>query len=301
MSQISRRHALAILGAASGMLATNAFAAESNPASRFGPVCAFGKHLQWLSFDELADFLAENDFDGLEATIRRGGQVEPENIENDLPKLVQALAKRDLKIYLATSDVNSDSPLSRRVLQACAEHGVPFYRMAYYRYDLKKPIIKQIDEFRAAAEKLAKLNAELGITGVYQNHAGAKNLGGTIWDIRELLQDISPDHIGVAFDIRHVTVEAGQSWPVVWSLIKDRIRFIYAKDFVWNGTSTGNVPLGTGQVSDALWNTVRDEVPLGTPISMHMEYHDHRDKELLQTCMDAYATDRKMLKKRWGI
>ena len=299
MSPISRRHALAILGAASGMLATKAFSADSE--TRFGPVCAFGKHLQWLSFDELADFLAENDFDGLEATIRRGGQVEPENVERDLPKLVKALAKRDRKVYLATSDVNADSPLSRRVLKALAEHRIPFYRMSYYRYDLKQPIMKQIDEFRSSAEKLAKLNEEFGITGVYQNHAGAKNLGGTIWDIRELLKDISPDHIGVAFDIRHVTVEAGQSWPVVWSLIKDHIRFIYAKDFIWDGTRTTNVPLGTGQVSDALWQTVRNEVPEGTPISMHMEYHDHRDRDLLKTCMDAYVTDRKMLKKRWGV
>ena len=56
-------------------LGASAAFASALPASgqRFGPVLAFAKHLQWLSFDEVAVFLEENDLDGIEATVRKGG------------------------------------------------------------------------------------------------------------------------------------------------------------------------------------------------------------------------------------
>ena len=41
---------------------------------RIGPVITFGKHLQWLSYDEVAAFLEENAFDGIEATVRRAAR-----------------------------------------------------------------------------------------------------------------------------------------------------------------------------------------------------------------------------------
>ena len=74
---------------ASAALAGTALAADRG----FGPVMAFAKHLQWLSFDELAEFLTEHDLDGIEATVRKGGQVEPENVEPRLAATRRGLSR----------------------------------------------------------------------------------------------------------------------------------------------------------------------------------------------------------------
>ena len=298
-----------LLQAAGGGLAAGVFASlprdarsESEQRTGAGPVCAFAKHLQWLSFDELADYLAEHDFDGIEATVRKGGQVEPENAERDLPRLVGALKRRDRRVVIMTTDISdARDPVAARVLKTAAGLGIPYYRMGYYRYDLDKPIIPQLETFRESARRLGEFNARTGITGVYQNHAGSRYVGASLWDLHRLLEGVPPEQIGVAFDVRHATVEGGQSWPVLWRLVRDQTQAVYVKDFQWDGRQPRNVPLGQGQVDPSLLKMVRDEVAAGTPISLHMEYIDHRDQSLQDECMQAMDRDRRTLRELMGV
>lgn len=303
---LSRRR---LLQRAGGGLAAGLFASlpreartDSGRRSDAGPVCAFAKHLQWLSFDDLADFLVEHDFDGIEATVRKGGQVEPENAERDLPRLIEALGRRGRRVFVITTDINDpDSPVARSVLKTAAELAVPYYRMAYYRYDLDQPIMPQLEAFRESARRLGEFNARTGIAGVYQNHAGSRYVGASVWDLHRLLEGISPEQIGVAFDVRHATVEGGQSWPVLWRLVRDQTRVVYVKDFEWRGRDPRNVPLGEGQVDPALLKMVREEIAAKTPISLHMEYIDHRDRALQDECIQAFARDRRTLRDLMGV
>lgn len=297
----SRRRLLRLAG---GGLVAGVFASlphharsESEQRTGTGPVCAFAKHLQWLSFDELADYLVEHDFDGIEATVRKGGQVEPENVERDLPRLVEALKRRDRRVVIMTTDISdAREPVAARVLQTAAGLGISYYRMGYYRYDLENPIIPQLETFRESARRLGEFNARTGITGVYQNHAGSRYVGASLWDLHRLLEGIPPEQIGVAFDVRHATVEGGQSWPVLWRLVRGQTRAVYVKDFQWDGRQPRNVPLGEGQVDPSLLKMVRDEVAAGTPVSLHMEYIDHRDQSLQDECIQAFARDRRKLR-----
>ena len=48
------------------------------------PVCVFNKPLQHLSYDEQAKLVAEMGFVGIEGTVRKGGHVEPDKVEQDL-------------------------------------------------------------------------------------------------------------------------------------------------------------------------------------------------------------------------
>ena len=50
---------------------------------------------------------------------------------------------------------------------------IPRYRMGFYRYDLKKPIIGQLAELKPVFQEIAAMNREVGIAGIYQNHCGA--------------------------------------------------------------------------------------------------------------------------------
>ncbi len=269
---------------------------------RIGPVITFGKHLQWLSYDEVAAFLEENDFDGIEATVRKGGQVEPENVEKDLPRLVGALEKRGRKVVLITTDINdAEDPLARRVIRTADGLGVPFFRMAYYRYDLERPVLDQLETHRRTVSRLGEYLNDFQIMGLYQNHAGKNLVGASIWDQLRLLEGAPEDRIAAVFDVRHATVEGGQSWPLLWRLIRDRVRALYIKDFGWEGRKAVNVPLGEGQVDPELLRMVSAEVAPGTPLSLHMEYVDHRDPGKKAENMRAVAGDRKTLRQLVGV
>ena len=291
------RRELMRLGA-SAALAGTALAADR----RFGPVMAFAKHLQWLSFDELAEFLTEHDLDGIEATVRKGGQVEPENVERDLPRLVGALEKRGKKAVMITTDVNDpDNPLSKRVIKTADDLGIQWFRMAYYRYTLERPILAQLEEHRQTVMRLADYLSRFEITALYQNHASRNLVGGPIWDLHRLLEGVPAAQVSAIYDLRHATVEGGLSWPVTWRVIRDRVRVIYFKDFSWQGRKPINVPLGTGQVDPALIEMVSSEVREGTPLSLHMEYIDHRDPEKQSDCIEAFARDRRALRDLAGV
>lgn len=269
---------------------------------RFGPVMTFAKHLQWLSFDEVAVFLEKNDLDGIEATVRKGGQIEPEDVERDLPLLVEALEKRERSVVMITTDVNDpDDPLSKRVIATADSLGIKWFRMAYYRYDLERPILAQLERHRRTVLRLADYLSEFRITGVYQNHAGRNFVGSSVWDVHRLLEGVPADRVSAVFDLRHATVGGGQSWPVLWRIMRDRVRVVYVKDFRWQGLRAVNVPLGEGLVDPALIKTVSSEVAKGTPISLQMEYIDHRDPAKQRECMDAISRDRRVLRDLVGV
>jgi sugar phosphate isomerase/epimerase len=236
------------------------------------PICLFIKFVQSLSYDELADTVAEMGADGIEATVRSGGYIPPERAPEELPKLVDALAKRNLKVMMITTDVQDARDANTRpVLQTAAKLDIPMYRMAYYRYDLQRPVNDQLAAIGPRLAKLAALNAELGIQAVYQNHAGAENVGATLWDIYGLMKDIPKEQIALAFDIRHATVEAGLSWLTLYNAMRARIATVYVKDFDWVGRRAENVPLGKGRVDRSFFQRLLADGFAG-PISLHVEY-----------------------------
>ena len=293
---MNRRQALKLGGV--GALASVARAVDR----RIGPVVTFGKHLQWLSYDEVAAFLEANDLDGIEATVRKGGQVEPENVEQDLPRLVGSLEQRGRKVVLITTDINdADDPLARRVIRTADALDIPYFRMAYYRYDLEKPVLDQLETHRRTVSRLGEYLKDFQIMGLYQNHAGKNHVGASIWDQLRLMEGAPEDRVAAVFDVRHATVEGGQSWPLLWRLIRDRVRVVYVKDFGWDGRRAVNVPLGQGQVDPELLRMVSAEVAPGTPLSLHMEYVDHRDAAKKVANMKAIAADRVTLRKMIGV
>src|ERR1041385_6630902 len=222
-----------------------ALAAEKKLPWKF---CAFEKPLLFLSYDETADLFAELGFDGIEAAVRPSGHVLPERVEEDLPKFVEALKKRGLEITILTSGIGSATqPHAEKVLRTAAKLGIKRYRTDWWSYDLKKPIWPQVEALRSVAKELAALNRAVGITGLYQNHAGYQRVGASVWDVFEVIKDCDPKDLGLAFDIRHATGEAGLSWPILFNLVKSHIGAAYFKDFVWDGNNTKNVPLRTGR------------------------------------------------------
>lgn len=260
-------------GAAGAALGAPVLVRAADPAPPAYPICAFVKFIQSLGHERLAETIRQLGFDGIEATVRPGGQVEPERVEEDLPKLAEALKAHDVDLTIMTTRISrADDPLTEKVLRTAKSLGVTCYRMDQYRYDLSRPVTAQLDELRPVVRDLVALNRELGMQGLYQNHAGAQYVGASIWDLHTLLGDISPEEIGVAFDIRHATVEGGLTWPVLWNLIEPRTRSIFVKDFRWEGRRVENVPLGQGQVDPSFFAKTLKRSDFQGPISLHVEY-----------------------------
>ncbi len=264
---------VALATPAAGMVSATPAGGQGADSSQSGyPICAFVKFIQALGHDRLAETIRGLGFDGIEATVRPGGQVEPERVEEELPKLAEALKAHGVDLTIMTTRIGrADDPLTEKVLRTARGLGVTCYRMDQYRYDLSRPVVDQIEALRPVVRDLAALNREIGIRAVYQNHAGAQYVGASVWDLHALLGDIPTDEIGVAFDIRHATVEGGLCWPVHWNLMAPRTRAVYVKDFRWDGRQVENVPLGQGQVDPKFFELLRRSEFRG-PVSLHVEY-----------------------------
>lgn len=236
----------------------------------------FSKHLQFLGYDELARTAVSLGFDGLDLTVRPGGHVEPARVATDLPLAVAAMRKAGLTPLMMTTALNDPAdPLTRTVLQTASREGIRYYRMAWFQYPAAGSLPEALASFRQKVNGLAKLNQEFGMQGAYQNHAGTY-VGASLWEIHELLREAPSSAMGCQYDIRHATVEGGQSWTTGLRLIAPRINSLDIKDFRWE-TEKGkaklvNTPLGEGTVDFTRYFQLVKQQRIQGPISLHFEY-----------------------------
>ncbi|GAB3507841.1 sugar phosphate isomerase/epimerase [Spirosoma knui] len=236
----------------------------------------FSKHLQFLNYTEAASVAAELGFDGLDWTVRPNGHVLPDRVETDLPKMVDAVKKAGLSTSMMTTAVgDSNDATDRRLLKTAAGLGFRYYRMNWYRYLPDKPMPETLQAYAQKMIGLGKLNKELNLVGCYQNHSG-ELVGGSVWEIWEMLKNADPQHTGVQYDIRHATVEGGLSWKNGLRLLESRVKTIALKDFRWtkkNGRwEVENTPIGEGMIDFTTYFQLLKKYQIQVPISVHLEY-----------------------------
>lgn len=271
---MNRRDFVRTLGASSALLAFKPTLQASTDPWQFN---CFTKHLQWLDYKETAEVLKAAGYDGADLTVRPGGHVEPERVEEDLPKAVEAFKSVGLKVpMMVTAVTRADDPVQEKVLRTAKQLGVHLYRMGYLSYKKNRGIEESIDDLRPQMMELADLNREIGITGAYQNHAGTR-IGGPVWDLRRLLNGIDPKHLGIQYDIKHATAEGGRSWIIGMKLVAEHINCFALKDFLWQKNESGQwrddpVPMGSGMTDyKTFFDTVR-ELGMHMLITVHLEY-----------------------------
>ncbi|MFM8173978.1 MAG: sugar phosphate isomerase/epimerase family protein [Pirellulaceae bacterium] len=255
------------------------------------PICVFAKPFQRMEVQSLAELIGGWPVAGIEATVRQGGQVEPAEASEKLPRLLEALRARDRHFHILTTDIQrGDHPDVGRVLEVAAKEGVKYFRMAYYKYDLSQPLLPQLEQFAGQARSLADVCKDLGMTALYQNHAGSGYVGAPVLDLLEVFCDLPVQQIALALDLRHTTVEATSSWETIYARMKERIGAIFLKDAVVERGEARDVPLGEGPHVQAFFRKVlRDGVKV--PLSLHMEHIDHQPDRLLPDRIDATVRD----------
>lgn len=285
--------------AAASYAALPATTASAAPAVGGNEFCFFTKHLQGLPFDQIADIAAEMGVNGVEAPIRPKGHIEPEAVEDELPKFTDELKKRGLNMTILTSGINEVNADQRTeaVLRTAAANGVKRFRMLYYKYDLEQPIWPQLEAVRPKIKDLVQLCDEIGIQPLFQNHSGKTYFGAPVWDIYSIMREYRPEQFSFAFDILHATVEGGMSWPLEFELVKEHRGAVYFKDFAWQGRKSETCPLGEGAIDPAFAKMLVKEKYSG-PISLHVEYlkGDPTDAATLKAFKEAQDRDFKLLK-----
>ena len=151
--------------------------------------------------------------------------------------------------------------------------------MAYFAYpELSKgtTIIESLKKFADETEALSKLNKKLDIVGCYQNHSGKKLVGSNIWEIWKLISQSDQNFSGIQYDIRHATVEGGESWENGIHLISQNIKTIALKDFKWGQINDRwkviNTPIGEGMVDFKKYFSLLKGYKILVPSSLHFEY-----------------------------
>ena len=303
----TRRHFLKSTTA----LAASAFTAQSSlltaaageASSGGNEYCFFTKHLQGLSYSQIADIAADLGVQGIEAPIRPGGHIEPEKVEEELPKFVDELKKRGLKMMVLTSGINgvNAEQHTEKVLKTAKAVGVPQYRMNWYKYDLEKPIWPQLESFKPQLKDLVAFSKEIGIRPLYQNHSGKTNAGAPIWDMYSLIREYDPADCGFAFDIMHATVEGSESWPLEVGLVHQHIGCAYFKDFTFAGEKHATCPLGEGAVKKDYVKMLK-KLGWSGACSLHIEYLKGKvkDPNYVEEAVKATKRDLAVLKEWWA-
>jgi sugar phosphate isomerase/epimerase len=253
------------------------------PKSTKPVVCLFSKHLGWIKdYDRLAERTVSLDFTGTDLTVRPGGHVLPERVEQDLPKAFESLKKAGAPIAMITTRIQDPrDPTTRKILKTASSLGIRRYRRDGEQWEGSRDPLKRIAELRGRIHELALLNKEYGLFAGMHNHSGF-DLGATPWEVYELVKSEDPRWIGSNFDVAHATIEGGLGgWRSGFRLLASasRIQMLALKDFAWTKHGDKWEPdfcsLGQGMVDFKTFLGYLKEINFAGPISMHFEYGKH--------------------------
>lgn len=275
-SSLSRREFLQTTSLGATLVATFPSVLRAAPPALRWKVIAFSKPFTHLNYEDTADLVADVGWDGIECPVRKTStHIDPERVEEQLPKMVEALKKRGREVSMITTDITGVSPQAEKILRTAARLGIRKYRLGALHYVSNRPVPDQLAEFKVRIRDLAQLNHAVGIQGGVQNHSGRDYFGAPVWDAFEVIRDLPPADIGIAFDIGHATLEGGLSWPIQAHLAEPRYSVVYVKDFRWEKQAAGWNPvwcaLGQGMVSSKFFDTLGKSKFAG-PVCQHHEY-----------------------------
>lgn len=240
------------------------------------PIIVFSKPFQSLNADDTASIVEEIGFNGIECPVRGEGQIEPERVDEALPRFVEAFRRRNLDIPVIVTEIFSIRQANaERVLRAAAKAGIRRIRLGIFKYAPDRPIARQLDETGEVLKDIGQACGELGIQAAVQNHAGADRFAAPVWDVAIALRDHKVKNVGICFDIGHAVTEGGLSWPIQARLAEPHYVAVYVKDFTWQRGADGwrpvPCPLGEGMVGRTFFPGLRRSGFSG-PICQHHEY-----------------------------
>jgi sugar phosphate isomerase/epimerase len=264
------------------------------------PIAVFSKVFQELKldFEASAALTAEAGLDGIDCAVRPGGEILPERAKDEMPQYAAALKKHGSRMLLLTTGITGPaSPHAESVLRAARQLDLRYYRLAYWYHRPGEDAGKLRAEIRATLKDLAAFNRELGVCAVFQNHSADKGAnppaGADLVELYDLVKDLDPNEVGVAFDLGHAIIMHGDDWPAHFERLKDHLRVAYVKDV---RRPSSFVPFGQGEFSRTDFFPRLRALGYHAPLSMHLEYEwAAKDQKTRPRLLEALTNSRQVL------
>ena len=254
------------------------------------PVAVFSKLYQELKldFEQSAEVTAEAGLDGIDCAVRDGGEIVPEQAADKMPRYAEALRRHEVRMLLLTTGIlGPASPHAGEILRTGKQLAIQYYRLGYWSHRPDRPPAKLLAEIAASLKDLAAMNKELGVCGVYQNHSAPRDrsrrtAGCDLAELYDMVKDLDPAQIGVAFDLGHALIEHGDHWREHFDRLKPHVRVVYVKDVQ---RATGFVPFGQGEFARTGFFQLLARMNYRAPLSLHIEFdwapQGHKTRPLL--------------------
>jgi sugar phosphate isomerase/epimerase len=198
----------------------------------------FTKPWKNKSLPELAKFVSDLGFDGVELPVRPGYQVQPENVTKGLPEAARIFADHGVRIGTLAG------PTDEVTIAACAEAGVPIIRVCE-SIDMKLGYMATEQKLRSGYDALLPLLKKHGVAIGVQNHCDfcVNNSMG----ILHLIEGYDPRQICAVLDQAHNGLN-GEPPELAIDIVWSHLRVVNLKSACWVRT---NGP----EAEEAEWKT----------------------------------------------
>ncbi len=194
----------------------------------------FSKHLDMLglSLQKVGETMKDIGLDGIDLTVRPGGRIEPENVDNQLPKAVALLEQLGLSVGLLTTNITSiHSPYAEETFAAAAECGVPALKLGYWHYTNPKEFWTQFEWAQTKLTGLQSMALDYGVTANVHIHSGpyVSALAPVLY---MLLDGMDPNGVGAYIDTGHMYIEGGfDGWRQGMIMLAPYINLVALKGY----------------------------------------------------------------------
>lgn len=252
----------------------------------------FVKPWKTLPLPQLAQHVRALGFNLIELPIRPGFQVEPQNIERDLPAAVELLAEEGVRVLNVTAALALDD---ERLYSACAAAGISMNRVMFTQGNA--------NYWTAEADARRQLDAALPLCQRYSVQIGIQNHSRRFVPVNEmgmhnLLKDYDLQYIAAVWDPAHNALE-GMDSDAALDIVSPYLCVVNLKNAFWRLLTGPEAQLAkwqiywtTGAHGRASWPRVIAKlraIEYSGPICFSAEYSDEERVDELIVQDLAYA------------
>lgn len=185
-----------------------------------------------LPVQELAEVIRFASLDTTNVVIRKGYEVDEENLASALPLYISAAGRKGLHVTRAETTFSAEllispaSPLP--ILRDC---GIREFRMGWFPR-AGKDVRSDYQRARSFMEQVAEAAKQYGVKAVYQLHH--RTLIASPTAAYGLVQQLDPRWIGVELDPGNQSFEGYEPWDYACGLLDKYVAWVGVKDTrVW--------------------------------------------------------------------
>jgi hypothetical protein len=198
---------------------------------------AYTRNLHWMrSPDEIAETAIEMTCGGVQPTVQAyPGHIDPAQVAQELPAFVRTMQKHGLRVkqIRGGNQTEASGPNVEAMIATMGQVGATHYWLGTDNYDLRKPILPQLDAIKTKVEQFVKLNQKHGTTLMYHTRAGANSVGSVVWDLLYVMKDFDPRHVGFHWDTGHMSHHGSNMWELLLRTAGPYVAAISWKDRAW--------------------------------------------------------------------